>query len=578
MEKYMFRKFRNILIISAFFAVILPVFVSADTFGQEATFFVHEDYDLNERNEINSTLRYVGQKSYIYLENEWWNNLDVGEKNEVMSAISNLSEEFDNHIYPELTSAYGTEWSPGIDKDERITILFHQMKEGVGGYNRVSDEHYRTQAPSSNQREMIYLSTDYILSPLLHGYVGHEFTHLITWFQKTLIYNTRQEEIWLDEARADYTSSFLGYDDEFEGSNLQNRAREFMRNPSDSITEWENKKKDYAAVHLFTQYVVDHHGENILIDSLKNENVGIESINYALRTNGFDKTFSDVFSDWVIALYLNDCSYGQYYCYKNENLRNIRVIPSLIFLPSTQETNISLTYSVKDWSARWFKIIGGDKGLEIEIENKSDGKLVIPYIITKNGNELTIDKLEFPGSSGKINLPEFAQENISLILIPTGQEKLFSFEGDEPSHSFVVNISTIESENTENSAKPISEMTIAELKAKIAEIQQMILQLQKLLLELMGSQEANCTQIAKNLYYGMMNDSEVRCLQEFLKSQDNVYPEGIVNGNFLNLTQQAVISFQEKYADEILKPLGLSSGTGYVGSSTRQKINELMNI
>jgi len=53
----------------------------------------------------------------------------------------------------------------------------------------------------------------------------------------------------------------------------------------------------------------------------------------------------------------------------------------------------------------------------------------------------------------------------------------------------------------------------------------------------------------------MMNNSEVRCLQEFLKSQGpEIYPEGLVTGNFLSLTKATVIRFQEKYASEILAP------------------------
>jgi len=43
------------------------------------------------------------------------------------------------------------------------------------------------------------------------------------------------------------------------------------------------------------------------------------------------------------------------------------------------------------------------------------------------------------------------------------------------------------------------------------------------------------------------------------------------------MTKSAVIKFQEKYASEILIPIGLSQGTGYVGSITRQKINQLLN-
>ena len=76
----------------------------------------------------------------------------------------------------------------------------------------------------------------------------------------------------------------------------------------------------------------------------------------------------------------------------------------------------------------------------------------------------------------------------------------------------------------------------------------------------------------------MTANSQVTCLQQFLKNQGaDIYPEGLVTGYFGNLTRLAVKRFQEKYASEILTPLGLSSGTGYVGLRTRAKINLIIS-
>ncbi|MBI3813093.1 MAG: SPOR domain-containing protein, partial [Nitrospinae bacterium] len=68
---------------------------------------------------------------------------------------------------------------------------------------------------------------------------------------------------------------------------------------------------------------------------------------------------------------------------------------------------------------------------------------------------------------------------------------------------------------------------------------------------------------------------DVKNLQAFLKSDSSIYPEGFVTGYFGTMTKAAVIRFQEKYTSEILTPLGLKSGTGYVGPFTRAKLNAL---
>ena len=45
---------------------------------------------------------------------------------------------------------------------------------------------------------------------------------------------------------------------------------------------------------------------------------------------------------------------------------------------------------------------------------------------------------------------------------------------------------------------------------------------------------------------------------------------------FGSKTESAVTRFQDKYASEILAPVGLSTGTGYFGPSTRAKANALI--
>jgi len=557
----------------SFFLLTTPLFAFADTLGETKEFFIDSNYDFSQREKISATLRKVSLNAYFYLEDSWFLALEEKEREEVLNILNSLAEEFDNVIYPKLTSFFGSEWKPGIDGDPKITILFHKMRKDSAGYFNSGDEYPRTLNPRSNQREMIYLNADNILNPLLKSFLAHEFIHLITFNQKTKIYGV-EEEIWLSEARAEYAPTFLGYDKEFEGSYLWQRVKQFILNPSDSLTEWQNQKSDYGVANLFIQYLVDNYGAIILADSLKSEKVGIPSLNYALKKNGFSKDISSIFIDWLITLYLNDCSYQSNFCYKNENLKNLKITPSLIFLPSTQLTEINLNYSIKEWSGNWYRVFGGKGDLFLKFNGQGNPNFNVTLIFCKDTQKCKIDNLSLnEKGEGQILIENFDQNWSSLTIIPSIQRKISGFSFNEPSFPFSLLVS-IKQKTEENTY-------IRELLAKIAELQRQIAEIQRKINEILikKQQTLSCSKFNRDLYFGLMDDPDVRCLQQFLKSQGpEIYPEGLVTGNFLNLTKKAVIRFQEKYKDEILKPLKLQNGTGFVGPLTRAKINQLLGL
>lgn len=89
------------------------------------------------------------------------------------------------------------------------------------------------------------------------------------------------------------------------------------------------------------------------------------------------------------------------------------------------------------------------------------------------------------------------------------------------------------------------------------------------------------THFDQNLSYGLSAE-DVRLLQQFLNSHGFLVASqgpgslGSESAFFGQATRNAVIRFQEYYKADILSPFGLNAGTGYVGSGTRNKINDLI--
>ena len=119
---------------------------------------------------------------------------------------------------------------------------------------------------------------------------------------------------------------------------------------------------------------------------------------------------------------------------------------------------------------------------------------------------------------------------------------------------------------------------IAALQKTIQNLQEQISHLRtQLACLLMRKQGLDNYLFRRDLSFGLRHSKDVKALQIFLMAQGKtIYPEGLVTGNFLELTKQAVVRFQEKYYQDILQPLGLNQGTGFVGERTRKKINELL--
>lgn len=532
----------------------------AQSVGDNVNFNVDQNYDAMGSSAAVATLIKSTSSLYFYVQKDWWDSQTLYKKNQILNELDALSVEFSNTIYPTLTSVYGSEAKPGVDGDPKITILFQSIKDGLGGYFRSADEYSKLQSPDSNQREMLYMPIAQIDSPQLKVFLAHEFTHVIVFNQKDKLQGV-QEEVWLSEARSDYASTLLGYDDTYEGSNVQRRVEDFLDQPGDSLTEWQGTKYDYAVESVFMHYLVDHYGINILTDSLHSKLVGIPSLNEALVKNGAKEDFAQIFTNWTISVIINNCLLDAKYCYVNKNLAGLKINSMLNFLPLAGNSSLSVTNVIKNWAGSWQKIIGGNGNLHLEFSSLTGLNFRVPYIIYAKDGSYTVNFLKLDANEkGKIDISNFGTQYNSLIIIPSLQTKISGLNGSEVAYPYTFTVSITSAGPSEDPA------VIQKLLARIDSLKKQIAALEAK----QNGQVANAgaCQLYVNLYMGVVNKDSVICLQQFLKSQGvSIYPEAFVTGTFGNLTKLAVTRFQKMY--------GIFQ-TGYVGLLTRKKINQLL--
>jgi len=463
------------------------------------------------------------------------------------------------------------------------------MIKDAGGYINTGDDYLKDLVYTSNEREMVYMNTRFIDSTLAKAYLAHEFTHEITFNQKDRLRDVT-EDVWLNEARADYASTLLGYDDVYSGSNFEQRVKSFSSDPAKSLVEWLNKPANYGAAHLFMQYVVDQYGAKILTDTMQTDKVGIAAVDYALRKNGKNINFKQLFRDWLVTLTANDCKMGSQYCYKYAPLVTFKIAPKINYLPNSEQASLSVMYNTAYFAGNWQKIVGGGGDLSLEISTDPAAGFVVPYLLCYAvGGECTVKDLQLD-ASGKavLTLPKFGSQYASLTLMPFAAGKTRGFNNGKASavpYSFKIAVSAPVADNNTATDDPelIKRLTeqIEYLKSEITRLQALLAAKSRQTQAVAGTSKVfgaySCPAITADLYYGVENYNQVKCLQEFLAGQGTgIYPQGVVTGSFSTDTRSAVARFQEKYATEILWPLGLKSGTGYVGASTRKIINQLI--
>ena len=262
--------------------------------GRQDVFWVADLVD-KEMYQVEAELLYVSEHAYWYFEK----GFEPREETLVAAA-----QTFEEVIYPVVTGAFGTEWTPGVDNDPHMSIL-HSPLRAAAGYFSASDEYPREVYPFSNEREIFYMNTRSfsVGSTAYLGTLAHELQHAVHWASDP------GEETWVNEGLSEVAKNLAGYGLSF--------ISYFIASPATTLTTWPSNRGStlphYGAASLFMEYLARHYGGHDNLSGLvARPEDGIEGITAYLQSLGYEVTFQEVFRDWLVANYLDSHEIGVY--------------------------------------------------------------------------------------------------------------------------------------------------------------------------------------------------------------------------------------------------------------------------
>ena len=360
----------------------------------------------------NAYQKILAELIYITPHSNFW--VQQGVSFNIMD-VATVSGIFSEKVYPTNRAFFGSEPSPGIDGDERISILYTRGMGRAAGLFSSADTVTSAVDEYSNQSEMIYISAEYVdLSnyDYVANIMAHEFQHLIHY---SLDHN---ESSWISEG----FSELAVFINEYGPSDFQYI---FASNPNRQLTFWPgddqgDSSPHYGAAFMFMKYFLDRFGEEAtksLVAEKANDYQSVELVLERIRqsnTNFQSESNGDeLFRDWTITNLINSykSDIPDKYQYKDYH-PPIFSIEKLTDASSTWQKQ-----EVQQYGAQYFEIncrndcnleLQGQPTVRILPESPHSG---IYYVWSNKGDEsemLFSREFDFREHSGPITLQSWA--------------------------------------------------------------------------------------------------------------------------------------------------------------------------
>ena len=269
-----------------------------ENLGTQVPFWTY-DFAAKKPTRITATLRVITDHA------KWWVQNDVQFDLEQLN-VSATS--FETRTYPTNRRIYGEEWTPGVDSDPHINILFVRIPGAAAGYFSSSDELPLWVNEFSAERETVYINslaarpgTSYLSSV-----VAHEFCHMIQ-------YGKRQRSaVWFNEGQAQLCEQANGFP--------VSHAQTFLQLPDTQLNDWpelEQSQAHYGLAYLFLEFARQQAGGDDLINAFMAKGIDTPAdLDAVLRTRG-QRGLEELFADFAAANAFIGSSAEARYSYPN---------------------------------------------------------------------------------------------------------------------------------------------------------------------------------------------------------------------------------------------------------------------
>ena len=291
--------------------------------------FTTVNFKTNKEEKIKADLKYSGEKVDIWVHD-----------NQISDAQAiRIGQEFDNNIYPLMTTNFGEE--SDLDNNNKINILIYDIKDNFGDTNVFTQGYFNPMdlydVEGSNNGEVLYIDTyptmdvtDYYDNQgieNLYPVIVHEFQHMISFNENAIKGYSGSLDTWIDEGLSMAAEQLYTNKPRMDRINYYNQSSSITNGHSLLYWDYDNDTlSNYSLSYLFMEYlnIQADIGDSIYKEIIQNPNSDYKAIEDVVKKyidNNVD--FGEFMTNFRMALTLN-YSTGKYGFKNKEGFNNLQ--------------------------------------------------------------------------------------------------------------------------------------------------------------------------------------------------------------------------------------------------------------